>query len=140
MRTKDYLLQIKSLDRKINNRLREAEELKQRALSLSSVRYDKDIVQGGKPKDVSDMVARWVDMENEITADIDRLVDLKHKIVGEINQLHDARHIELLMLRYVKCMTFEEIAVEMKYSFRQIIRIHGSALQEFDHVLECHIR
>ena len=34
--------------------------------------------------------------------------------------------------KYIEKKTFEDIASEMKYSWRQIIRIHGRALQEFE--------
>lgn len=134
MKAKSYLMRVRSLDKKINSLLREAEELKHSALSISAVRYDKDIVQGGKHKDLSDIVGRWVDLENEITKDIDRLADNKHRIVKEINQLQDPRHIELLSLRYVSCLTFDEIADRMGYDVRWIYSIHGSALQEFERV------
>lgn len=136
MRAKEYLRQIHLLDRKINNRIAEIDNLRADALSTSSVRYDKDRVQQSSTGDkVSDGVIRYIDKEREIDAMIDELVDLKHKITGEIEQLNDPRHVELLFLRYVQCMTFEQIAVSMDYSFRQILRLHGSALQEFDQTI-----
>lgn len=136
MRAKEYLRQIYLLDRRINNRIAEIEELKIHASSTSSVRYDKDRVQqSGTGDKVSNAVIRYVDKEKEIDAMIDELVDLKHKITGEIEKLSDPRHVELLFLRYVQCKTFEEIAVHMGYSWRQVLRLHGSALQEFERAI-----
>lgn len=136
MRAKEYLSQIHLLDKRINNRIQELKNIKDQISVVRPVRYDKDHVQHSDISDcVSDGVARYIDTEREINAMIDELVALKHKVTGEIERLNDPRHVELLFLRYVQCMTFEQIAVSMDYSFRQVLRLHGSALQEFDQTI-----
>ena len=42
----------------------------------------------------------------------------------------DKRLRTLLELRYINCMTFEQIAVAMSYSYKQVCRLHGKALLE----------
>ena len=39
---------------------------------------------------------------------------------------------QILFSRYIEKKTFEKIATEMEYSWRQIVRLHGKALQQFE--------
>jgi len=136
MRAKEYLRQIRIMDERINSLIHEVDMLRDSISHPRPINYDKDPVQGGSRNDsMADRIAKCIDMEQEINEKTDGLIDLRHKIIGEINQLNDPNHIRLLMLRYVDGHTFEQIACEMNYSFRQILRIHGSALQEFNRTI-----
>lgn len=133
MRAKEYLRQIAMLDIKINNRIKELHGIKNRVLGLQAVHYDKDPVMSSMIGDrIGNEVASWIDLENEIDSLTSEYIQTKHKILGEIEQLKDPRHVQLLVLRYVECLTFEQIADEMDYSLRSVYLIHGSALQEFE--------
>lgn len=131
MTAKEYLRQIGVLNAKINRKQKQVEELKLLATSNGSVTAGDRVQSSPSPDKMSDIVARWVDMEEEITKMIDRLVDMKHRIIGEIHQLDDERYIRILEMRYVDQETWEQIAVNMHYSMQHVIRIHGHALQEF---------
>lgn len=132
-RAKDYLRQIALLNAKIQSRLDELQDIRDRALGLKAITYDRDPVQtSGAGDSMADAVARYIDKTKEIQEMTDELVARKHKIVGEIEQLSDPRHVRLLNLRYVSGLTFEAIADEMGYDVRWIYSIHGSALQEFE--------
>ena len=136
MRVKEYLIQIKIMNERINNLTHEVDMLRDSISCPKPINYDKDPVQGGIIGDsMANHIARYVDLEREINEQTDGLIDLRHRIIGEINQLKDHNHIRLLMLRYVDGCTFEQIACDMNYSFRQVLRIHGSALQEFDRAI-----
>lgn len=136
MRAKEYLRQIRIADERVRSLIHEIDLLRDSISHPKPINYDKDPVQGGSRKDsMADSVAKYVDMERELNKRTDGLIDLRHKIIGEINQLKDPNHIRLLMLRYVDGHTFERIACEMNYSFRQVLRIHGSALQEFERTI-----
>ena len=41
-------------------------------------------------------------------------------------------HYQILYAKYVEYKTFERIAEEINYSWRQTIRLHGMALIEFE--------
>ena len=69
--------------------------------------------------------------EKQIVRRIDALVDLKEKVSGQIQKLQDPRYAELLHSRYVLCMKWEEIAVQMKMDLRWMYRLHGHALAAF---------
>lgn len=139
MTAKEYLKQIRSLDKKIQQRIEERDALLARATSTGSRGMKQDVIQTSVDGDqVGRIVDRYIDMEKQITIMINRLVNMRHKIIGQIQQLSNPRHIELLYLRYVKYMRLEEIACTMikpnkePYSYEHINRLHGQALQEFE--------
>jgi hypothetical protein len=133
MTAKEYLRQIIVLDKQIETSRKHLEYLRSEAYSLSGIQYDKDPVQGGpRPDSMVDKVSRLEEQSRYIDKQLEQYHELRHKIVTQINLLDNANHIELLYLRYVEGKTFEEIAVAMTYSFRQILRLHGSALQDFE--------
>ena len=131
MTAKEYLRQIAVLDAKINRRQKEVEELKTLATHITTTAEGDRVQSSGSMDRMAGIVARWVDLEEEIGQMINRLVEVKHRIIGEIHQLEDARYIQLLEMRYVDMDTFEQIAVNMQYDIRWIYRLHGFALQEF---------
>ena len=138
MTTKEYLRQIGVLDAKINRRLKQVEELKLLATGTRSVLVSDRVQSSPSGDKMSDAVAKWVDLEREVTVMIDQLVDMKNRIIGEIHQLDDERYIRILEMRYIDQDTWEQIAVNMHMDVRHIYRLHGYALQEFTvKVLTC---
>jgi len=79
---------------------------------------------------MEDVIAKMVDLEAEINADIDALVDLKREIVTVIKRLDNTEHQTLLELRYLCFMRWEAIAVELAYSSQHMFRLHDAALKE----------
>ena len=63
---------------------------------------------------------------------IDKYVDLKNRIVEQIESMEDENTYNILFSRYIEKKSFELIAIEMDYSWRQIIRLHGKALRQFE--------
>ena len=70
-----------------------------------------------------------VDLENEISSDIDSLVDLKAEMVSVIKNVRNPELQTLLELRYLCFKTWEQIAVELGYSIESIYRLHREALK-----------
>jgi len=141
MRAKEYLRQIRKLDIKINQRIKEQGELRSRMFSIGGSSTDSVRVQESREGDkLSNAVSEYLDMEAEIDAMIDDLVNAKHRIIGEIQSLEDERYMQILYMRYVEYKHFYEIADELHYSLEHTIRLHGWALVQFEKdVIKCHI-
>ena len=77
-------------------------------------------------------VAKVLKIESKIDELIDEYVDKKNLIISQIDSIENETYYEILFARYIEKKTFEKIADEMMYSWRQIIRLHGKALQEFE--------
>lgn len=58
------------------------------------------------------------------------------EIFQAIEEVPDERERQVLTLRYIKCLKWEEIAVEMHVEWAQVHRIHAMALKHFNIPLE----
>lgn len=139
MKAKEYLQQIRKCDRIIENKLSEIDSLRGLAESVTSTWKEDAVQSSGATDKLGDTVAKIVDLQTEINADIDTLVDLKREIMSVIDRL-EAPFCDLLYKRYFQFLKWEEIAVGMNCSFRHVIRMHGTALKMVEHVLECPIK
>lgn len=135
MNVKQYLRQIWRLDNIINAKLDQVTELRSLAEKITSQpRHDATQVVGGSDR-ISDIVSKIVDLETEINKSIDELIDLKQEIMALIDSMPNDDYKLLLTLRYLNYKTWEEIAVEMNYTYRWIHVLHGRALAEFEKIL-----
>ena len=132
MTTKQYLNQLHRIDQIINNKLSEIYQLKNLACSIS-VSSDSDRVQTSSDQDpLGSAVAKIVDLENEVNDCIDHFSEKRRKIIMQIDSIENQMQYQVLFSRYIERKTFEKIADDNGYSVRQILRIHGEALVQFE--------
>ena len=128
---KEYLLQAKNLNDYINSKFKEISQLRSRICSLQGVSYDGINVKGGTGHNFTDAVDSLLKLEQYIDGQIDKLTQLKKEISDKIGRLSDNRFKTVLTRYYLCNEKFETIAGEMNYSKRQVLRLHGLALEEF---------
>lgn len=136
MTAKEYLSQLRLLDIKINQKIKEAEELKALAFNAGALSAEGEKVQtslSGSSRQC-DMIEKYVDLQAEIDSEIKSYVDLKHEIIDEIHKLSDSRYVEILHRRYIDGKTFEQISVDMNYDYKWVCKLHGKALLAFDEI------
>ena len=132
MDTKQYLQQISRLDRMINNKLAEISQLRELAMSVSAVKNEERVQTTPNFDKIGTAYCKIEEMEEKLDKLIDEFVDKKNLIISQIDKIENETYYEILFARYIEKKTFEKIADEMTYSWRQVIRLHGRALQEFE--------
>lgn len=130
MTTKEELLQYRFKIKKVDEALEEYETYKTRAEKMTAIIGDGT----GHSNKISDKVGdnatimadisklyekRWLDAENERLAILSRIDELKEP------------YRSILSLRYIQNKRLEAIAEELNYSYVQIKRLHGHALQMY---------
>lgn len=128
MTNREYLNQAYRIDARINSKLEQVMSMRGLLTRTNATLSD---MPGNPNRDRSKMeetVVKIVDMENEINADIDRLVNLKREIMQVIKAVDNMEYQMLLELRFLCFKTWEEIAVELGYSIRQIYRLRDDAI------------
>ena len=134
MIAKDYLKRAYLLDKQINVEIQELESLKSMRGQVQGVFYGERI--GTNPNRnleapfVKTIEKIW-EREQSLNEKIDRLVDLKTEINAAIDKLEDVEERLLLKYRYLKNESWEDIAMDLKVSYRTVHRIHASALRNF---------
>ena len=128
MTAKDYLNRYRFLNDGINAKLMQVEDLRSKAQTVSG--GNSTGTHSSQPYDrIGEITAKIVDLEREINEEIDRLVDIQREIRKAIAAVPEERLRTLLEYKYLNLLSLEEIAVHMNYSYPQICRLHGRALQ-----------
>lgn len=86
---------------------------------------------GSSHSDLSDYVAILDEQIELLKKERLEKVRCYQKIERQIRQMENEDEQEVLRLRYILGMKWEEVAVKMGYSWKQTHRIHSSALQNF---------
>ena len=136
MRAKAYLIDIGKLDRKIENKQMEIEHL--RGLLESVTPRLKEInVQSSLDGDkMGDTIAKIIELQEQINAEIDKFVDRKLEAMRLINQLGDDDCINILIRRYINYEEWEDIAQALHFSRQWVDKKHGLALLEFQKIID----
>ena len=133
MDTRTYLGQLKNIDKRIKNKISEAEKWREIALSTSGGKLDDIKVQeSGNHDKLGTAVAMAVDYERESERLAEELTTLKAKIIGQIDGMEDPLHYNILYLLYVENKRFVEVAVMIDYSYKQTKRHYNNALKSFE--------
>lgn len=132
MTTKEYLSQISRLDRMIKNKLTELSQLKEMTCGLSAIPNEERVQSTPNFDKIGTAYCKIESMEENIDKLIDEYADKKNEIISRIDGMEDEILYDILFSRYIARKTFEKIADNMNYSFRQTTRLHGKALQEFE--------
>ena len=132
MTAKEYLRQLWNLDREIEIKYRELEELRAQVGIKAQPDPNENVGHSGNVSDpVSDVAVRIVQMEHRINRKIDRLINLKRKISDQIDGMENRNYRMILTCRYVLMQTWDDVADSVGYSIQNCYIIHGKALQEF---------
>ena len=129
MTAKEYLNQAYWLDRRIDSKLEQLSALKDMATKTTSI-ISADVVSHTRNvHSMQDIIAKIIDMQAEINADIDRLVDLKRDIMQVVKAVDNPELQTLLELRYLCFKDWPDIACEMHCSESNVYKVHSRALQ-----------
>lgn len=81
--------------------------------------------------DLSGYAAMLERLEGKYISDRYHRVMLCHEIVTQIERMENEDEKDVLMYRYIKLMSWNEIEKKMNYGIAQIYRIHTRALENF---------
>jgi len=124
---KEYLLQYRELNDRINTQLEEIETWKAFATKITSA-YS-DMPKGCNSVDrIQLAIERIVLLEAELDKSIDSFVDLKTEIYNKINSIKDYKLSSVLKKIYIDNMSFKDLAKKSGYCSKQISRLHKKAI------------
>lgn len=129
--TKSWLSRAKRLDEEIDKLISIKAETFARVTSVTQS-FSRDTVQSTKDPHKLDRLA---ELEDDIDMKVSELVRVKDEILNAIFRVSDRRYRLILYQRYIDYMTFEQIAVNLHYSYKQVCRLHGRALIEMGGII-----
>lgn len=131
MTAKEWLMRAWKIDREINILL-EAQKATYDRLTGITAASDNTPVSGTKEPHRFDS---YTELTDKIDHRIDELCAVKAEVMDMIEKIADNKLRELLIARYINCLTFEQIAVKMGCSPRWVMRLHKKALILVDELI-----
>lgn len=136
MTAKDYLLQYKLVNAKIERVEQNLKEIREERAAIS-VNLD------GMPRgtDLSERTAKLAvkiaDMECELIDMRSEAWSIRMDIIKTLGKLTNPTHFTLLHFRYIDGYKWERIAVEMNYSYQWVAEtLHKNSLNELQQILD----
>lgn len=127
---KQYLRRYQIAKRRVGLIQEEIEEL--RSSKTSPVGLGDGMPRGSGTSDLSGYAARLDELLRELVAEKEMQMVTYREIRQQIGMVPDAIEQEILSRRYLIGQSWEKIAVEMKYSYRHVTKLHGYALNHFE--------
>ena len=126
---KEYLKSYRRAVKREKDILDEIQRLRSDKMFPSAV--NDGMPKGNSQSDLSDYIA-ILDEQIELLK-VERLEKARcyQKIEKQIRQMENEDEQEVLRLRYITGLKWEEVAARMSYSWKHIHRIHSSALCKF---------
>ena len=127
---KQYLRRYQTAKRRVGMIQEEIEEL--RSSKTSPVGLGDGMPHGSGTSDLSGYAARLDELLRELEAEKEMQMVTYREIRQQIGMVPDPTEQEILSRRYLIGQSWEKIAEEMGYSYRNITRVHGYALKHFE--------
>jgi DNA-directed RNA polymerase specialized sigma subunit len=136
MTAKEYLSQVYWLNRIINNKIEQKEELEALA-ERTTIDPTKEKVIGGRQSTspMEDATVKLIDLSHEINDDIDELIKLREEVEETIEEVEDYRYRTILEMRYLKGKPWKDVSSDIGFDKRWVMRLHSRALKEVDEIL-----
>lgn len=135
MRAKDFLLQVRKLDRLIENKLIEIQQWKDIATNTAPLMVGERVQSTSNPQKMADAIGMYVDLEVEINHHIDEFVDAKRDVLSVIEQLNTTEY-DILHKVYVQGFTLDDVADKYDRTYSWVTTIHGRALKHVQDILD----
>lgn len=128
---KRYLNKVQQTDR-LKTRLMFTIATLRAGLTSQSYELKPDRVQTSGPADtLAETFAKIDELERKINQNIADLNSWKDEAFDRIGRVADFDQRNVLIARYIEGKKWEQVAVEINFSIRQVTRIHGAALLAF---------
>ncbi|ERT56826.1 DUF1492 domain-containing protein [Megasphaera vaginalis (ex Srinivasan et al. 2021)] len=139
MTAKEYLSRIRRQNQIVKQVEKELAAVKADIVSLKAASLAEK-VSGSRHADLADSYIRLEKYFDKVNAEWDVLIDMREEAKTMIRALPDEHQQAVLYARYINCQNWEDIAVEMGYSWQGVFKLHGRALQSFSKVNNMRIK
>ena len=131
MTAKEYLNRVRRQNYILKQTEKELNEIRADILTLRASSLSEH-VSGSKNSDTADKYIRLESYMEKVNAEWDKLIDMRTAAKDLIGAMPDPMHRAVLYARYINGQRWEDIAMDMHYSWKGIFKLHGQALRVFD--------
>lgn len=131
--TKEELTEIIIADKKIRAKKETAAALYELATSVPGIDTTTLKVQTSSRSE-NEIITKYLDLERELKKDIAAVLEKKEVVYKKL-QVLDGLEKDIMQLRYIGGLSWDEIADKVNVSSRHVYRIHDKALEQLKHVI-----
>ena len=131
--TKEELTEIIIADKKIRAKKETAAALYELATSVPGIDTTTLKVQTSSRSE-NEIINKYLDLERELKKDIAAVLEKKETVYKKL-QVLDGLEKDIMQLRYIGGLSWDEIADKVNISSRHVYRIHDKALEQLKHVI-----
>lgn len=131
MTAKQYMNRVRRVDQEIQMLERMIQKTRDSVESMTQ-KYDGDGAQATKNPHKFD---RLVELEGLVDQKIQEQLTLKTETLLTIGKLKDRRQRMILTEYYLEMKTWEQVAVDIGYSYQHVMRLHGYALKAVSEIM-----
>lgn len=126
--------------RALNKTIEGLEKAKARAydIAVGTAEELTEKVQESRGNSVEDRLVTYADYCREIDKHKTELFRILKEITEAIMKVEDPTLRNLLIYRYLDFETWEQVAVNINYSYMHTCRLHSAALEKVKDVIECY--
>ena len=135
MTAKEYLGQAYRLDQRINSKLQQVESLRSLTRKVTASYDGETVFHTRNVTSLEDTIFRLMEAEEELNRQIDELVVLKMDISRMIDRVRNESLRLILEKRYLCFLQWDQIAAEMHYSRRWVLKRHARAVEVIDKLM-----
>ena len=135
MTATEYLGQAYRLDQRINSKLQQVESLRSLTRKVTASYDGETVFHTRNVTSLEDTIFRLMEAEEELNRQIDELVVLKMDISRTINRVRNESLRLILEKRYLCFLQWDQIAAEMHYSRRWVLKRHARAVEVVDKLM-----
>ncbi len=133
---KEYLQQVRKAKLHISSLQEEIETMKELAVSIGSISQDEKVMSSVSQDKMADIICKIEERVAELKTKMTEYIQLRAEIMATISKVDNDDYQQILYKRYCQMKKWEEIALDMSYTWRWAIKLHGRALDEISIIIK----
>ena len=135
MTAKEYLNQVRNLESKMKILKEEIDTLREMVVSTGAIQQGERVLSSGTQDKMAETICKINENECEWNDLMREFALARANVIINIQKLNNPEYEQILYKRYCQSKKWEEIALEMNYTYQWVCKLHGRALLELDKVL-----
>ena len=135
MTAKEYLNQVRNLESKMKILKEEIDTLREMVVSTGAIQQGERVLSSGTQDKMAETICKINEKECEWNDLMREFALARANVIINIQKLNNPEYEQILYKRYCQSKKWEEIALEMNYTYQWVCKLHGRALLELDKVL-----
>lgn len=128
-------MQVRNLESKMKILKEEIDTLREMVVSTGAIQQGERVLSSGTQDKMAETICKINEKECEWNDLMREFALARANVIINIQKLNNPEYEQILYKRYCQSKKWEEIALEMNYTYQWVCKLHGRALLELDKVL-----